>query len=58
MTPAAPSPTPSTSTSPTAAANGAGSAAANQVYGILGQPDTSKPTTLGSILNQLLGGSS
>ena len=50
--------TPSSSTSPTAAANSAGSAAANQVYGILGQPDTSKKTTLGSILNQLLGGSS
>ncbi len=50
--------TPSSTPSPTAGANGAGAAAANQVYGILGQPDTSKPTTLGSILNQLLGGSS
>jgi virulence factor Mce-like protein len=60
-TPAAATPavsTPSTSTSPTAGANSAGAAAANQVYGILGQPDTSKPTTLGSILNTLLGGSS
>jgi ABC-type transporter Mla subunit MlaD len=56
-TPAAPAATPSTTTSPTAGANSAGAAAANQVYGILGQPDTSKPTTLGSILNQLLGGS-
>jgi virulence factor Mce-like protein len=55
-TPAAP--TPSSSTSPTAGASSAGSAAANQVYGIIGQPDTSKPTTLGSILNKLLGGSS
>jgi virulence factor Mce-like protein len=49
---------PSNGTSPTSAANNAGSAAANQVYGIIGQPDTSKPTTLGGILNQLLGGSS
>ncbi len=50
--------TPSSTPSPTAGANGAGAAAANQVYGIIGQPDTSKPTTLGAILNQLLGGSS
>lgn len=50
--------TPSNGTSPTAAANSAGAAAANQVYGIIGQPDTSKPTTLGGILNQLLGGPS
>jgi virulence factor Mce-like protein len=50
--------TPSNGTSPTSAANSAGSAAANQVYGIIGQPDTSKPTTLGGILNQLIGGSS
>jgi virulence factor Mce-like protein len=50
--------TPSNGTPPTSAANSAGSAAANQVYGIIGQPDTSKPTTLGGILNQLLGGSS
>lgn len=49
---------PSNGPSPTSAANSAGSAAANQVYGIIGQPDTSKPTTLGGILNQLLGGSS
>jgi hypothetical protein len=53
-----PSVTPSNGTSPTSAANSAGSAAANQVYGIIGQPDTSKPTTLGGILNQLVGGSS
>jgi phospholipid/cholesterol/gamma-HCH transport system substrate-binding protein len=50
--------TPPNGTSPTSAANSAGSAAANQVYGIIGQPDTSKPTTLGGILNQLLGGPS
>jgi ABC-type transporter Mla subunit MlaD len=49
--------TPATGTSPTAAADSAGAAAANQAYGIVGQPDTSKPTTLGGILNQLLGGS-
>jgi virulence factor Mce-like protein len=53
-----PAATPSATTSPTAAANSAGAAAANQVYGIIGQPDTSKPTTLGGILKQLLGGSS
>jgi virulence factor Mce-like protein len=50
--------TPPNGTSPTSAANSAGSAAANQVYGIIGQPDTSKPTSLGGILNQLLGGPS
>jgi ABC-type transporter Mla subunit MlaD len=50
--------TPPNGTSPTSAANSAGSAAANQVYGIIGQPDTSKPTTLGGILNQLVGGPS
>jgi virulence factor Mce-like protein len=58
-TPAAtPAATPSAALSPTSGANSAGSAAANQVFGIIGQPDTSKPTTLGGILNQLLGGSS
>jgi hypothetical protein len=50
--------TPPNGTSPTSAASNAGSAAANQVYGIIGQPDTSKPATLGGILNQLLGGPS
>jgi virulence factor Mce-like protein len=50
--------TPSNGTSPTSAANSAGSAAANQVYGAIGQPDTSKPSSLGGILNQLLGGPS
>ena len=53
-----PAVTPSATTSPTSAATSAGAAAANQVYGIIGQPDTSKPTTLGGILKQLLGGSS
>jgi phospholipid/cholesterol/gamma-HCH transport system substrate-binding protein len=51
-TPAAPA-----NSNPTAAASGAGAAAANQVYGMIGQPDQSTPTTLGGILNQLLGGS-
>ncbi len=41
----------------TAGATSAGTAAANQVYGIIGQPDQSKPTSLGAILNQVLGGS-
>ncbi|HEX4162883.1 MAG TPA: MlaD family protein [Acidimicrobiales bacterium] len=50
--------TPPNGTSPTSGANSAGSAAANQVYGIIGQPDTSKPTTLGGILNNLVGGPS
>ncbi len=61
-TPAAPAapaaPTPQASASPTAGASQAGSAAANQVYGIIGQPDQSQPTTIGSIINQLLGGPS
>jgi hypothetical protein len=52
---AAPTP-PASSSSPTAAASSAGQAAANQVYGMIGQPDTSKPTTVGGIINQLLGG--
>jgi phospholipid/cholesterol/gamma-HCH transport system substrate-binding protein len=56
--PTPPASTPSDTTSPTSGANSAGAAAANQVYGIIGQPDTSKPTTLGGILKQLLGGSS
>ncbi|HWF14613.1 MAG TPA: MlaD family protein [Acidimicrobiales bacterium] len=51
-----PASTPAAATSPTSSANSAGAAAANQVYGIVGQPDTSKPTTLGGLLQQLLGG--
>ena len=61
-TPAAPAaaatPAPAASPSPTGAASQAGSAAANQVYGILGQPEQTQSTSLGSIINQLLGGSS
>jgi phospholipid/cholesterol/gamma-HCH transport system substrate-binding protein len=49
---------PSTSSSPTAGASEAGQAAANQAYGIVGQPDQSQPSSLGSIITQLLGGSS
>jgi phospholipid/cholesterol/gamma-HCH transport system substrate-binding protein len=39
----------------TSSATSSGQAAATQVYGIIGQPDTSKPTTLGGLINQLLG---
>ncbi len=49
---------PSTTTvAPGATSNAttSGQAAATQVYGIIGQPDTSKPTTLGGLINQLLG---
>jgi virulence factor Mce-like protein len=51
--------TPSTTTLAPGATSGsaaAGKAAATQVYGIIGQPDTSKPTSLGGLINQLLGG--
>jgi ABC-type transporter Mla subunit MlaD len=56
-----PAPASSTSTNssaaaPTAASNSAAQSAANQVYGMIGQPDTSQPTSVGSIINQLLGG--
>jgi phospholipid/cholesterol/gamma-HCH transport system substrate-binding protein len=44
-------------TNPTAESQNAGAAAANQVYGMIGQPDQSTPTTLGGLINQLLGGS-
>jgi virulence factor Mce-like protein len=54
-TPSAPT---TTSSSPTSAAASAGQAAANQAYGMIGQPDTSKPTTIGGIIDQLLGGTS
>ncbi len=46
----------SPSPSPTAASSSAGQAAANQVYGMIGQPDTSQPASVGGIINQLLGG--
>jgi|HubBroStandDraft_1064217.scaffolds.fasta_scaffold79614_2 phospholipid/cholesterol/gamma-HCH transport system substrate-binding protein len=36
-------------------AQAAGQASANQVYGIIGQPDTSKPTGLGAYIDTLLG---
>jgi virulence factor Mce-like protein len=50
--------TPTANASSTAAADSAGQAAANQVYGMVGQPDTSKPTSLKGIISQLLGGGS
>jgi virulence factor Mce-like protein len=50
-------PAPSTpSPNATAPSQAAGQAAANQAYGMVGQPDTSQGTSLGSIVNQLLGG--
>ena len=55
-TPTAAAPQPSAPA--TAGAAAAGAAAANQVYGIIGEPDTSQPTSLGGIISQLLGGSS
>ncbi len=58
-TPAAPASkaaTPATAPVPTAPASSAGQAAANQAYGILGQPDHSVTTTVGGYLNQILGG--
>ncbi len=39
----------------TAPAQAAGQASANQVYGIIGQPDTAKPTGLGAYIDKLLG---
>jgi ABC-type transporter Mla subunit MlaD len=47
---------PTSSPNATAGAQAAGQAAANQAYGMVGQPDTSQGTSLGSIVNQLLGG--
>ena len=41
---------------PPTGATAPGTAAATQAYGIVGQPDTSKPTGLGGLINQLLGG--
>jgi phospholipid/cholesterol/gamma-HCH transport system substrate-binding protein len=43
------------STTATQPATSSGQAAANQAYGIIGQPDTSKPASLKSIIDQLLG---
>jgi virulence factor Mce-like protein len=45
----------STSPAATAPATAAGKAAATQAYGMVGQPDTAKPTGLGGLLNQLAG---
>jgi phospholipid/cholesterol/gamma-HCH transport system substrate-binding protein len=56
-TPAAVPASSSGGASPTAAASAAASAAANQAYGAIGQPDTSQPSSLGGIVNTLLGGS-
>jgi hypothetical protein len=50
----APTPQPPASTS--TGANNAAAAAANQAYGMVGQPDQSTPTNLGGIITQLLGG--
>lgn len=55
-TPAASTPAPTASA--TSGANSAAAAAANQAYGLIGQPDQSTPTNLGGIITQLLGGSS
>jgi virulence factor Mce-like protein len=54
---AAPTPTAAPAASATSGATSAASAAANQAYGILGQPDTSTPSTVGGIISQILGGS-
>ena len=49
--------TPEPTTGATSGATNAGAAAANQAYGIVGQPDQATPTTVGGIISQLLGGS-
>ncbi|HEY1830119.1 MAG TPA: MCE family protein [Acidimicrobiales bacterium] len=46
------------SPSATAATQAAGTAAATQAYGIAGQPDTSKPASIGTLIQQLLSGPS
>jgi virulence factor Mce-like protein len=46
---------PSLTPGATAGAAASGKAASTQVYGIIGQPDTSKPTSLSTIINRLLG---
>jgi virulence factor Mce-like protein len=55
-TPAAATPAPSASA--TSGATSAAAAAANQAYGIIGQPQPTTPSTVGGIITQLLGGSS
>jgi virulence factor Mce-like protein len=58
-TPSATTTTPAPSiTTPAPSSTSAGQSAANQVYGILGAPDTSKSTGLGGFINGLLGGGS
>jgi virulence factor Mce-like protein len=54
----APTPVPASAATATSGAGSAAAAAANQAYGLIGQPDPTTPTTLGSIITQLLGGSS
>ena len=56
-TPPASAATPQPAPNATSGATNAGAAAANQAYGIVGQPDQSSPTTVGGIISQLLGGS-
>ena len=53
-TPAAQTPQPTASA--TSGANSAAAAAANQAYGLIGQPDQSTSTNLGGIITQVLGG--
>jgi virulence factor Mce-like protein len=58
-TPAASStPLPVAPATATSGADSAAAAAANQAYGLIGQPDPSTPATLGGIITQLLGGPS
>jgi hypothetical protein len=45
----------SSAPSATAGATASGQAAATQAYGMVGQPDTSKSTGLGGLINELLG---
>ncbi len=49
-------PIPEPSASATSGASNAAAAAANQAYGMVGQPDQSSPTNLSGIIRQLLGG--
>jgi virulence factor Mce-like protein len=49
-------PAPQPTAAATSGASSAGAAAANQAYGIVGQPDQSTPSTVGGLITQLLGG--
>jgi virulence factor Mce-like protein len=51
-----PAATPQPTAGATSGADRAAAAAANQAYGIVGQPDQSTPTNVGGIITQLLGG--